>query len=79
MTNERLPDFHEANPSFPVLQAPSTRVRPGSADDMDLEKKFKHSLDDSEDEADLHALADRIARIRKPGARPQALKRHETV
>lgn len=94
MFNERLPEFHEAaHPSFPTVQAPSTRVRRpahagapgggGSADDMDLEAKFRRTLSrDEEDEddqmRDVRALAERIARTRRPG-RPTGLKRHETV
>lgn len=79
MTNERMPEFHESNPEFPALQAPSTRMRFGSPDDSDIDKKFRRTLESEEDD-ELSALAERVARIRRPGARPsQALKRHDTV
>lgn len=80
MTNERLPEFHESNPTFPALQAPSTRMRPSSPDDSDMDKKFRRTLESEDEDEALNALADRIARIRRPGARPsQTLKRHDTV
>lgn len=79
MTNERMPEFHESNLEFPALQAPSTRMRFGSPDDSDIDKKFRCTLESEEDD-ELSALAERLARIRRPGARPsQTLKRHDTV
>ncbi|KAI5122876.1 hypothetical protein M0805_003328 [Coniferiporia weirii] len=87
MTNERLPQFHleeEAHRSFPILQAPSTRARSpsGSMDDADLEARLRRTLvDDQEDEEGLKLrdLADRIAHIRRPLSRPEALKRYGTA
>lgn len=75
-----MPEFHDVNPSYPVVQSPSTRLRQGSADDMDVEQRFHRALgfgneNGGEEDDDLNALAERIARIR----RPQALKRHETA
>ena len=82
MLNERLPALPPvpgARPTFPLVQAPSTRRRRGSADDMDIEKKFRHMLEDNVDDEDLTALADSISHPRGRAARPQTLKRHETV
>lgn len=88
VTNERMPEYHfpsPTSPSFPMVQAPSTRARSpsgtGSAmDDADLEARLRRSVQDGfgEDggvDAELLDLAERISHARKA----PKLKRFGTV
>jgi hypothetical protein len=70
---------------FPLVQAPSTRVW-RSQDDFDIEAAIRRiTQGGAEEDPELNALAERVARTgggshgHGHGKRPAALKRHETA
>ena len=78
--NDRMPTFDKAtvHSGFPLVQTPSTRRR-GSFDDVNMEERFRRTIQAEDDDEELSRLADSVARIHRTGLRPQTLKRHETV
>jgi len=73
MGNERLPKFDPVNSKDPLVTAPSMRQE-------NMEELIKKAMEEDKDgDGVVERLADRIARGRKPQARPRALKRYETT
>lgn len=83
IVNERLPIFDYAkNGGIPLVPAPSMRM---AALEMEggpssMEEMIKRALEEDNMEGNtVELLADRIARSRRPTARPRTMKRFETA